>query len=289
MPVEGRIVEPRIQCPVPRHPPPRSKPSCASSKTRKRPPAAACRWPASVALRRRSGSRTWTRKCAPRAAKCGRAAPPPPSPSRAPTVVRRPRRRASGANDSGAACATRSRRAPNARPSIGGDRSLPSAPSKRPRWLLIAPHAANGCRSRSCTRGPTPTGAASARAKKRLRWTSRRRPRPSVEQRRLHFGDPAAGEAERSEGGEVAGVVPVAPAEPALFGLDPRGSRPAGARGGVGVDAGAELPEIDPHPGAVRERLRHLHLLDDRGRPARVLLRRLAVVAVEELAALGEG
>src|SRR6266700_199730 len=287
MPVEGRIVEPRIQCPVPWHPPPRSKPYCASSKTRKRLPDAAYRWPGPVALRRRTTSRTWTRRCAPPATRCGRGAPPPSS-SPAP-AVRRPQRRASGASASGAACATRSRRAPSARPSIGGDRSRPPWPSKKPPSPPTVPRAANGCRSRSCARGPMPTGAASARGKRRLRSTSRRRPRPSVEQRRLHFGDPAAGEAQRSVGGEVAGVVPVAPAEPALFGLDPRRSRPARARGQVGVDAGAELPEIDPHPGAVRERLRNLQLLDDRGRPARVLLRRLAVVAVEELAALGEG
>src|SRR6185369_4380282 len=110
-----------------------------------------------------------------------------------------------------------------------------------------------------------------------------------VEQSRLYLGDPFPGETELGVGGKVSAKVPVAPPEPALFGLRPGGADPVAARHDVAVHAGAELTEVDAHPGPLGEGLGHLHLFDDGGRPARIGVSWLAVVALEEVVSLGEG
>src|SRR6185369_3617994 len=79
----------------------------------------------------------------------------------------------------------------------------------------------------------------------------------SVQQRRLHLADPAVDQTLVAVHGEVAAIVPVTPAEAALLGLGARGARPARARRHVGVDAGAELAQVDAQAGAVGEGLGH--------------------------------
>src|SRR6516162_4976417 len=82
-----------------------------------------------------------------------------------------------------------------------------------------------------------------------------------LDERGLHLGDPFAAEA-GGVGGEVAAVVPIRPAEAALLGFPARGASPASARVRVGVDARAELAQVDAQAGAFGEGVRQLHLLD---------------------------
>src|SRR3954465_13942211 len=109
-----------------------------------------------------------------------------------------------------------------------------------------------------------------------------------VDQRGPYLGNPFPGETELGVGGKVSAEIPVAPPEPALFGLGPGGANPVAARHHVAVDASAELTEVDAHPGPLGEGVGHLHLLDDGRRSARIGVSWLAVVALKEGVSLGE-
>src|SRR5688572_31218436 len=110
--------------------------------------------------------------------------------------------------------------------------------------------------------------------------------RASGEQCAADLGDPVTRNTRPGVGGEAARVVPVGPAETAALRLDARDPSPTRPRPDIGVDARSELTEVDPQAGSIGERLRDLHLLDDRCRPDWIGGGWFGVVAIEEVAAL---